>query len=608
MMNSTPPTSHSEGQSTPRLSLFDGSHFIWWKDRMETYIQSEDYELWEKIIDGPTIPLKIIDGEQVKKVRSEFTLEDLVALKKNAKAKNILVCVLGLTKYNRVSNCNTAKQIWDVLVNAHEGTRQGSVSAESYDEEVDETAFMAIEYSDIEKEDETSEVLAELVKLAQKRGLKGSKEGWKDFLRSYDKKFGVSLSDPSKRSIDVLLAFLKTFSQNDLKYIYKVFQCHSNQDAVEQLQKSFPDSESAEQGWLVTRRSYFDQSKAMVAIDCEMVLCQDGTEALVRICAVDRNLEVKLNEFVNPSKPIADYQTEITGITAGDLDGVSCSLADVQTSMKKLLSHGTILIGHSLHNDLRDDASAAMKLVLAKVENGVDNIIPLVREEVAALLVHRIPVAVHSQELHKVIPGEFTVAVKANRKGQADKYTAYVNFKNQHEANEAFDKLEGNQEKDTWGRPQKLVSFHLDSGISGSLCVRKMVDNNYSKEVTPMKRSFEEDKETVEESKKPRTDYQCTEIKEFSARCNQCETHSKEIERLKKELSHRDEEISSLNRLIVNLLDFVKLYLYFQNELIVTVKREKGRPDAGPLGSTPNSNQDSQRDGCSSSCDIEAWE
>lgn len=31
-------------------------------------------------------------------------------------------------------------------------------------------------------------------------------------------------------------------------------------------------------------------------------------------------------------------------------------------------------------------------------------------------------------------------------------------------------------------------------------------------------------------------------------------------------------------------LDFVKLYLYFQNELIVTVKREKGSPDAGPLG------------------------
>lgn len=30
----------------------------------------------------------------------------------------------------------------------------------------------------------------------------------------------------------------------------------------------------------------------MIAVDCEMVLCEDGTEALVKVCAVDRNLEV----------------------------------------------------------------------------------------------------------------------------------------------------------------------------------------------------------------------------------------------------------------------------------------------------------------------------
>lgn len=30
----------------------------------------------------------------------------------------------------------------------------------------------------------------------------------------------------------------------------------------------------------------------MIAVDCEMVLCEDGTEALVRVCVVDRKLEV----------------------------------------------------------------------------------------------------------------------------------------------------------------------------------------------------------------------------------------------------------------------------------------------------------------------------
>lgn len=50
-----------------------------------------------------------------------------------------------------------------------------------------------------------------------------------------------------------------------------------------------------EQGWEVTRKikkSKAMKSNDMVSVDCEMVLCEDGTEALVRVCVVDRNLEV----------------------------------------------------------------------------------------------------------------------------------------------------------------------------------------------------------------------------------------------------------------------------------------------------------------------------
>lgn len=50
------------------------------------------------------------------------------------------------------------------------------------------------------------------------------------------------------------------------------------------------------QGWLVTKLSKNKKtvrSPALVAIDCEMVLCEDGTEALVRVCVVDRNLQVR---------------------------------------------------------------------------------------------------------------------------------------------------------------------------------------------------------------------------------------------------------------------------------------------------------------------------
>ena len=63
-----------------------------------------------------------------------------------------------------------------------------------------------------------------MVKLAQKRGMEGSKGTWKNFLNTYDRKFGSSLSDPSKRPVDALVSFLKTFSkEEDLKACILLF-------------------------------------------------------------------------------------------------------------------------------------------------------------------------------------------------------------------------------------------------------------------------------------------------------------------------------------------------------------------------------------------------
>lgn len=41
-------------------------------------------------------------------------------------------------------------------------------------------------------------------------------------------------------------------------------------------------------------------------------------------------IQVKLDKHVNPEKAVADYRTDITGITAEDLDGETCSLLYVQ--------------------------------------------------------------------------------------------------------------------------------------------------------------------------------------------------------------------------------------------------------------------------------------
>ncbi|XP_059632896.1 small RNA degrading nuclease 1-like isoform X2 [Cornus florida] len=466
--------------------------------------------------------------------------------------------------------------------------------------------------------------------------MKGSKGSWKEFLNFYDKKLGACLSDPARRSTDSLAAFLKTFSQeDDLKFFGKVMQCHSNREIVEQLRKNSPDTESPEQRlvrstlehpqysidfsfpsheeeWLVTKPSKKIKkmrSAAMLAVDCEMVLCEDATEALVRVCVVDRNLQVKLNEHVNPNKAVADYRTDITGVTAKDLNGSTCSLADIQKSMKKLLLHGTILVGHSLNNDLQalkidharvidtslifkygdepnykrpslnnlcksvlgyevrkkgvphnclDDACAAMKLVLAKIERGLDHPIPLVNEgvpetEVAKLLIHRIPINVPSEELHKIIPGDFTIEIKSNKKPRGEKYySAFAIFRNLQEASQAFEEVKGNQENDSYGRPQKFLSFEVSTGVI-NIYVRKMEHDDPISQVLSRKRTVQVEEETSSESKKLKTEQVNGEPKETMAGSNECDGHLEEIKRLKKELKQRDRRITNLNKILTAL-------------------------------------------------------
>ena len=66
--------------------------------------------------------MKTVDVVQVQKVSYYFTADYLSSLNKNAKTKNIFICGIGQDEYNQISNFTTAKQIQDVLIDAHEGT------------------------------------------------------------------------------------------------------------------------------------------------------------------------------------------------------------------------------------------------------------------------------------------------------------------------------------------------------------------------------------------------------------------------------------------------------------------------------------------------------
>ncbi|ESQ54057.1 hypothetical protein EUTSA_v10024938mg [Eutrema salsugineum] len=400
-------------------------------------------------------------------------------------------------------------------------------------------------------------VLVKLVKLVQKLRLEGRNVGWKEFLNVYDKQAGSSLSDPSRRSKDVLVAFLSTLEKKqDIKLLARVLK--PNPYLAEDFKQESPD-ETAEQrlvrmtitddeylldylfpsnaeDWLVTgtgkKKSEAKKSTKieMVAIDCEMVQCEDGSDAVVRVAAVDRDLKVILDEFVKPDQPVVDYRTDITGLTAEDVENATTvSVVDIQENLQMFLSEDTILVGQSLNHDMKvlkidhprvidtslvfkykypgsrkprklqrpslnylcksilgyevqkdgvphncvDDAAAAMKLVLAIVEKEVETSVPVTKEMLetakSRLYLHRIPHNVPTEELIEVVSRESTPKIKfgkPSKKQGSGYYSAIVVFNSPAEANQAFENIDGDLGKDSAGLTQKQV-FLKQSSSSG---------------------------------------------------------------------------------------------------------------------------------------------
>jgi len=90
----------------------------------------------------------------------------------------------------------------------------------------------------------------------------------------------------------------------------------------------------------------------LLGLDCEMVgVGPTGEESeLARVCVINQDGNVLLDEFAMPERRITDYRTRYSGIRPCDLKGAA-PVAEVQRKVADLV-FGHTLVGHALENDL----------------------------------------------------------------------------------------------------------------------------------------------------------------------------------------------------------------------------------------------------------------
>lgn len=72
---------------------------------------------------------------------------------------------------------------------------------------------------------------------------------------------------------------------------------------------------------------------------------------LTRVTIVDHDCSPIYDRYVKPYGEMLSYNTEYSGITANNLEGVTTTLADVQEYILNTFSADTIFVGHSLQSD-----------------------------------------------------------------------------------------------------------------------------------------------------------------------------------------------------------------------------------------------------------------
>ncbi|KAG9326687.1 hypothetical protein KVV02_002883 [Mortierella alpina] len=164
----------------------------------------------------------------------------------------------------------------------------------------------------------------------------------------------VPLSNSEKQKREKELKKKSQDAQN-LTAEHYLIRTHDLREADYPLPSYLDPNAEHQPGWTETEQTKPSDppvAKKMIAMDCEMVRTTAGSE-LTRVTLVDEEGKAIYDQLVMPDNPVVDYLTQYSGMTAERLEGVTTRLADVQRKLQELVTHDTILVGHSLENDMK---------------------------------------------------------------------------------------------------------------------------------------------------------------------------------------------------------------------------------------------------------------
>jgi len=112
----------AEGASINRPHMFSGVNYAFWKIRRKIFMESIDMGIWDVVVNGSFVPMLVVKEEIVKKPWSDWSESERKKAQYDSLTKNFITSALNMYEFFRVSQCNSAKEMWEALEVTYEGT------------------------------------------------------------------------------------------------------------------------------------------------------------------------------------------------------------------------------------------------------------------------------------------------------------------------------------------------------------------------------------------------------------------------------------------------------------------------------------------------------